>query len=92
MRKEKRKSQNEKLFRNNPLVKKLGMKDGDKILLLNTPENYAVLIDQCPDSIEILDYEEADNMNFIHFFTMEKGKLAATFPALKKKLKKDGII
>ncbi len=76
----------------NPLVKKLGMKDGDKILLVNVPENYAELIDQWPNDVEIVDGAEADDINFIHYFTQEKEKLTAEFPILKQQLKKGGML
>lgn len=74
----------------NPLVKKLGMKEGDKILLLNVPDNYAELIDQWPIDVEIVDDSQTDNINFIHYFTQEKKKLVTEFPLLKQKLKKGG--
>lgn len=74
----------------NPLVKKLGMKDRDKILLVNVPDNYVELIDQWPIDIEIVDDSQSDNINFIHYFIQEKEKLATDFPMLKQRLKKGG--
>ncbi len=75
-----------------PLVKKLGIKPGFNILLINTPENYAELIDQWPENLKIVKFEHAKNVDFIHFFTIEKKSLSIEFPLLKEKLKKEGLL
>ena len=72
------------------LVKKLGIKPGDKLLLVNIPENYDSLIDQWPDEIVLISEEEGEEIDFIHFFTQDMAELEIKFPNLKKKLRKGG--
>ena len=75
-----------------PLVKKLDIKSGFNILLIHTPENYAALIDQWPENITILEYKNANDVDFIHFFTQKKALLISEFPFLREKLNKEGML
>lgn len=73
-----------------PLVKKLGIKPGDRLLILNEPENHGNLIGNWPEEISHFSMEEANEMDFIHFFTQEMAELEITFPLLKNILRKGG--
>lgn len=73
-----------------PLIKKLGVKSGDRLLLISTPENYENLIELWPDDVVLFLLKNAKNVDFIHFFTREKAELEVTFPLIKQKLKKGG--
>ncbi len=73
-----------------PLVKKLEIEEGHMVLLHNVPDAYLNLMEYWPDNITNVDFDGAENMDFIHFFTREMAELEVTFPALKKKLKKGG--
>ena len=77
-------------YSKSPLIKKLGIKPEDKLLLVNIPEHYDNLIDCWPDEIVILSEEEAEEIDFIHFFIQEMAELEIKFPRLKKKLRKGG--
>lgn len=79
-------------YSSNPLVKKLGIKTGDKVLLIDTPENYNKLIGKWPDDVIVQSLESAINMDFIHFFTQEFAELEVIFPKLKQKVRKGGIL
>lgn len=75
-----------------PLIKKLGVKSGDRLLLISTPENYENLIELWPDDVVLFLLKNAKNIDFIHFFTREMAELEVTFPLIKQKLKKGGSL
>lgn len=64
-----------------PLVKKLGIKPGAKILLINEPRNYFTLLGEIP-MIERLnrDYISSD-VDFVHLFSTSQEEL---FPLLNE--------
>jgi hypothetical protein len=74
-----------------PLFKKLGLKEGFKVKLINPPENYNQLIDGFADKIVFKNKLTAD-MDFIHFFTNKNKELEKILPELMQEIKKDGII
>lgn len=74
-----------------PLVKKLGIKAGNDILLVNTPDHYMDLLGtELPD--DLVFQEERSQSDFIHFFTKEHEELDREFSDLKKYLDKNGMI
>ena len=74
-----------------PLVKKLGIKSGQRIIILNPPEGYESTLGVLPDGVEIAT-ELTGIFDFIHFFTKERGELNARFPELKAALAMDGML
>lgn len=74
-----------------PLVKKLGIKPGFRVIILNAPENYVQTLGELPGDIRIAD-SLADSFDFIHFFTTRRETLAAEFPQLKQALAPSGIL
>jgi hypothetical protein len=73
----------------NPLYKKLGLKDGQKVILKNFPENYFDLLEEVPDVEECEDGELAD---FVHIFESDLGTLQKSFSEAFSRLKQDGMI
>ena len=74
-----------------PLAKKLGIKDGYSVLLVNAPGHYYSLFNDFPANVS----ENAScsiPKNFIHFFTKEERELRKVLPRLKKQLQQDGMI
>ncbi|MFI5135471.1 MAG: hypothetical protein ACHQD9_06435 [Chitinophagales bacterium] len=74
-----------------PLVKKLGIKEGFIISIINNPANYRELIGVFPNGV----YEatkKSPQADFIHFFVKSKNELSERLPGLKKQLKPDGMI
>ncbi|NKI31866.1 DUF3052 family protein [Croceivirga thetidis] len=74
-----------------PLVKKLGLKEGYKIKLVNPPTNYFELFDELPSGLLITE-NSAVLKNFIHFFTKERKELEELLPNLAKEIKQDGMV
>lgn len=73
-----------------PLAKKLGIKEGNNILLVNQPSYYQTLFEQWPD-VNILD-DKAGDLDFIHLFVTDERDYIEAIEALKKQLKKDGML
>ncbi|MDN5204170.1 DUF3052 family protein [Fulvivirgaceae bacterium BMA10] len=75
-----------------PLVKKLGIKEGFKIHPYNQPDHYFELLEDLPESIEIIERPEDEELDFVHLFVTDKDKLEDQLLSLKKKIKKNGMI
>lgn len=73
-----------------PLVKKLGIKPGMKILPVQTPDHYFDLWEQLPPDIEVLPTDGRALADFIHLFERDIKSFEKQFPKLKKRLRKQG--
>lgn len=87
-------------YSNTPLFKKLGMKDGFRVKLINAPRNYKELIGEMSERLVYKMSggqvkggrgEEAE-LDLIHFFTNSAGELEKVLPVIKQEIKKDGTI
>jgi hypothetical protein len=74
-----------------PLVKKLGIKEGFKIFLLNAPENYLQLVSPLPEEVKIVQKITSD-MDLIHIFSTKKIDLVRELNASLAIIKPDGVI
>jgi hypothetical protein len=74
-----------------PLPKKLGLKSGQRIIILGAPDNYAATLGDLPDGLETAD-SLTGVFDFIQFFTVERDALAEQFPPLKTALAMDGML
>lgn len=78
-------------YSTNPLYKKLGMKPGFTIRLVNAPEHYEALIGDFMEQMTLKNKADAD-LDLIHFFTNKTSELEQLLPQLKMQIKKNGII
>jgi len=74
-----------------PLAKKLGIKAGFEIKLVNAPNYYFTLFTDLPDDLKLKD-DDASKKDFIHFFTIEENEYVNMLPLLKDQLKQNGMI
>jgi hypothetical protein len=74
-----------------PLAKKLGIKDGFHIRLINAPEYYLNLFTDLPPNL-YFDDNATGKIDFIHFFTKSKAEYTKQLPTLKQQIKPNGII
>jgi len=74
-----------------PLAKKLGIKSGFNISLINAPKYYFDLFTDLPGDLTFAD-DKNFKRDFIHFFTQLKDEYLANLPLLKQQLKPNGII
>lgn len=70
------------------LAKKLGIKPGFNIEIINAPEHYYELFTDMPETIS----QSKSKKDFIHFFTKERKELEQNIPKLKKNIVPNGII
>ncbi len=74
-----------------PLAKKLGLKDGFNISLINPPEGYFNLFTDLPANLNLSD-NESSQKDFIHFFVMDENEYFSKLPVLKSRIKPNGMI
>lgn len=70
-----------------PLPKKLGIKPGHTVCLLNPPDGYMELLAAQIQQVRLVHGLE-ENADIIHVFTTRKADLESSFPHLKKMLGK----
>lgn len=74
-----------------PLAKKLGIKPGFRIKLINAPHHYMELFTDLPPNL-YFDDTPVSQKDFIHFFTLNKDELLIRLPLLKGQIKSEGMI
>jgi Protein of unknown function (DUF3052) len=74
-----------------PLVKKLGIKPGSRILPLHAPANYASLIAPLPENATLVSRVTA-RTDIVHLFSTQRKELSATLKTLRQKLTDEGAI
>ena len=74
-----------------PLVQKLGIKAGQKAVILNAPRGYRKTLGALPEGASIAESLSSAS-EFIHFFTTERGELERKFAGLKRKLLPHGML
>lgn len=73
-----------------PLAKKLGIKPGYRMLLINEPDHYGDLFEDLPGDL-IIDHD-GTALDFVHFFITEKKDLEPTVRGIMQQIKKTGIL
>ena len=74
-----------------PLVKKLGIKPGVTLYLVNAPSNYPALVSPLPEGVRV-QTRLARNIDFIHIFSKNTEHLKKTLMKVLGKLSPDGMI
>ena len=76
----------------NPLIKKLGIKDGYTCLILNEPDHYVDLLEEIPPDTDFTDQPAPDHFDFIHVFVMDEEAMKSGWKIWKSSLKKTGTL
>ncbi|HTH36963.1 MAG TPA: DUF3052 family protein [Pyrinomonadaceae bacterium] len=74
-----------------PLAKKLGIKEGMKIVACDPPENYTALLGSLPKGVTI-ENERSTEADIVHIFTNTRDGLFRGLDETKKLIKQNGII
>jgi hypothetical protein len=74
-----------------PLAKKLGIKPGMILRVVNAPGNYAALVAPLPERVVISPNSEQE-LDMVHVFTRSRSELLELLKAFQRKIKQDGII
>lgn len=62
-------------YSSTPLAKKLGIKTGFKVLIVNEPEHYKSLFSDWPELTEFVRNPTDESVDFIHIFCLEEKDL-----------------
>ena len=74
-----------------PLVRKLGFKEGMKILFLDAPDDYIQLIPDLPPGCSVA-YGEGRDMDLVHLFARNISDLENKILKAKESIHKNGIL
>jgi hypothetical protein len=74
-----------------PITKKMGMKPGQKVLILNAPEGYLQMLEPLPAGVEVQTLAE-EMYDFIQAFCAHKADVDRDASAILQALKPDGLL
>jgi hypothetical protein len=74
-----------------PLPKKLGIKEGSRIALVNAPKDFESELGELPDNVEFIK-RPAKSLDIILFFVLTERALARDFAKLAARLTANGMI
>jgi len=74
-----------------PLPKKLGIKDGSRITLVNAPKDFESELGELPDNVQV-NKRPAKSLDIIIFFVLTERALALDFAKLAAKLTASGML
>jgi bifunctional DNA-binding transcriptional regulator/antitoxin component of YhaV-PrlF toxin-antitoxin module len=74
-----------------PLAKKLGIKEGSKVLLIEEPENYQALLQPLPASVSFAK-QASQAIDLVHLFATRKEELQKHLASLRKRLRADASV
>jgi hypothetical protein len=74
-----------------PLPKKLGIKEGSRVALVNAPQDFESELGELPDNVEFIK-RPTKSLDIILFFVLNERALARDFAKLAAKLTANGMI
>lgn len=75
-----------------PLLKKLGIKPGIKVLVLNEPDSYWNWLSPLPENLTIVQKQSKESIDFVHLFVMTPKDFERSFLKLKPALTRSGML
>ncbi len=73
------------------LVAKLGIKEGQRIRIINAPSKYDLALGRLPKNVVEAGTNDND-LDFIQLFTSSEEELRREFPKLMRSLKREGVL
>jgi hypothetical protein len=74
-----------------PLAKKLGIKEGHRVGLINPPDDFSELVEPLPDGVEMIAGMRS-RRDVVVAFLRERGELESKLTAMTKSIFPDGAI
>jgi len=74
-----------------PLSRKLGIKPGSKVHLVEAPPGHRTLLTPLPERVEFVP-RLSGTTDLVHIFSTKKARLKQTLPAIRKKMKADAVV
>lgn len=78
-------------YSSTPLAKKLGIKEGSSIVLVNAPKDFECELGELPDGAAFVK-RMTNSLDIILFFVLKERELAQDFSRLAQKLVANGMI
>lgn len=75
-----------------PLAKKIGIKEGFRIALVNAPDDFKSELGELPDKVQFIKLPAAKSLDIILFFVLTERVLAKDFSKLAARLTANGMI
>tara|TARA_R110002124_G_scaffold88995_8_gene227968 strand:+ start:377 stop:802 length:426 start_codon:yes stop_codon:yes gene_type:complete len=75
-----------------PLPKKLGLKDGLRVALVNLPDDHAELRNAARFAALEAAANPGDDLDFVHYFTRVRAELEHDLPRFKRAIRPTGMI
>ena len=76
-----------------PLVRKLGIKSGFTIAVVDAPDGYWKLLGPLPEGVAVRSIEDADvEFDFIHVFAEDRATLASRLKGLRRRIVPAGML
>lgn len=75
-----------------PLIRKLGIKPGNRLLYVNAPSHYPDLLGPLPEEVRMAQPGGGESVDFIHLFAENGASLHRHLPLCKKRLDKNGML
>ncbi len=74
-----------------PLIKKLRIQPGQRVLILNPPEGYLELLGDLPEGVELSQVPEGA-FGFVHLFVKDSAQLDELLPLARQAIEYDGLL
>jgi Protein of unknown function (DUF3052) len=74
-----------------PLARKLGIKPGTILHIVNAPGDYAALLDPLPENVTVVD-KVAEELDQVHLFTKNRSELLELLTRYRRQIKQNGAI
>lgn len=75
-----------------PLIKKLGVKPGHKLIVVSAPQEYESWLGPLPQDATEVSLRTKSGIHFIHLFVKDRKSLSRDFVKLKSRMAKDGMM
>lgn len=75
-----------------PLLKKLGIKAGHAVFVINEPDLYWDWVSPLPEGVQVKNRPTVHSLDFVHLFVKERKTFEKETMRCKKFLKPDGMI
>ncbi len=78
-------------YSNTPTPRKLGIKDGQRLCVLNAPKKYAALVGALPKDVELTDRLN-QRVDMVHVFVTRQADLTSRIELMRKAIAPDGAV
>lgn len=75
-----------------PLIRKLGIKEGYRMQVMDPPKDYWDLLGDLPEGVRVLKTSRSSDLNFVHIFATRKKELQRRFESARARIVDDGMI